>query len=120
MRGQPDAWMLPVRVFFRGWFIVEHVENRLLDLPGWQRFKQVGFHQVAAASEVDQPGAVGQGGEGFGVENPASVGGQRQQANQQIALIQKRDQLLIAGKAEYTLDVFFRARPATQFEAKGP
>ena len=87
------------------------------DLAGLQRRQQVVLHQVAAARQVDQPGALRQPAEQAGIEDAGGVGRQRQQVDQDVRGFHQPVHALGAAQAGDALDRFRRAAPAADGEA---
>ncbi|MNG29039.1 hypothetical protein D3C84_1143990 [compost metagenome] len=90
--------MVPEGVVLCCGFLLQHVEHRGAELAAGQSVEQVRFHQVAAATHIDQRCAFGQVLEQLTVENPLGLLGQRQDAQQDVALGEKSRQLFGAGK----------------------
>ncbi|MNP49892.1 hypothetical protein D3C76_1441110 [compost metagenome] len=84
-----------------------------------QGFEQILLYQMAAASHVDQRGALGQLLEQFAVENPLGLLGQRQGAEQDVALAEEDRKLIGTGEAIDAGDLVPAASPTGQGESIG-
>ena len=62
----------------------DHVQRGVGELAGVERVEQVRLDQVAAAADVDEAGAARQPGEQAGVQDALGLGGERQQADQDV------------------------------------
>ena len=130
-RGEPSPWARPAawgvnRIL--GW---RHkgssagrgsVWNTSSAAPArWARIQgrdQVLVHHMGAATDVDEVGALGQGGEGAGVEDARRLRRQRQDADQDTGAFEEWDQRVVTGETLYAFDRLRRPAPAGDRKAQ--
>src|SRR5579864_1534262 len=83
-----------------------------------ERCDEVALPEVAAARHVDDIGAAGQFREELRVQDVPRLGSERQDADEKIALAEKRIEFAAAREAPDTVDLFFRAAPTRDGEAE--
>lgn len=110
--GEQDVRVAPEGVIRRRWLVLQHVEYGGAELAAVERVQQVGFDQMLAAAHIDQRRAGRQLREQGAVEDALGLLGQRQDAQQDIALAKKGGQLLDARVAGDPFDLMHAARPA--------
>ncbi|KAF1854083.1 hypothetical protein Lal_00005300 [Lupinus albus] len=114
MGGDADLRMTPERMVRRQRLRREDIQAGAAQMPALQRVEQVRFDLMAAARRVDDNRPLGQCCEQRRIQDAASLVGQRQQADQHIALRQHRRQPVGTGEALHPLDALGAAAPAHQ------
>ena len=109
LRVDRCAFVLPI-----GDQLVEcnRIEHRAGKMAGVECRDQIGFHKMSAARHVDDEAAFGHRREGLGVQDARRLSGQREQADQNVGLAEKRIQFSVSGKTLHAGQRFARAAPA--------
>ncbi|MNY05926.1 hypothetical protein D3C86_1386610 [compost metagenome] len=81
-------------------------------MPAVQRLQQIAFHQMPATAHVDQRRTPGQLPEQLAIENTLGLFGQRQHAQQDVALAEEGRQLRIARITRHARYLVGAAGPA--------
>ena len=78
--------------------------NRAVDLPWLQRTEKISLDKVAAATNIEKPGAAGEGSQGRGVKDAAGRLRQREKANEDCATSEEGAKLLHPREAVHSGD----------------
>src|SRR4029077_3335923 len=80
-----DARMAQQGVFRRRGLLRQDIQNRAVDLPCLQRTEKISLDKVAAATNIEKPGAAGEGSECRGVEDAAGRLRKGEKTNEDLA-----------------------------------
>src|SRR4051794_39754046 len=96
MRRHQDPRVTPEGVAYRQRLGVEDVKARPAELPGIQRLQQVCLVELCPAPDIDHPRPWRQMPEEIGIEDALRLGGEREQADQDIQPVEEGRDLVTA------------------------